>query len=346
MLKIGIVGANGYSGAELIRLLVRHPHAEIEMLVSHRTKGTMLAEHYPHFQHIIEAELKEMNPEEIAGCVDLLFFATPSGVSKDVLPGFLEKGLKCIDLSGDFRLNSPDAYRQWYRLDPAAQLYLDQAVYGLPEFYAEKIRHARFIANPGCFPTATLLGILPALQGGFADPSYLIVDGKTGVSGAGRKASAANLFTEVNDNVHAYKIGSHQHIPEMERFIKELGGYEVNIAFTAHLVPMTRGILSTIYAPLAKKVTTEDVRQYYMKVYKDHEFVRIRPDGEFPSTKEVYGSNYCDIGIHVDQRTQQLTIISAIDNLVKGASGQAVQNMNLMFGLNENEGLEAIPVYP
>ncbi|WP_151697894.1 N-acetyl-gamma-glutamyl-phosphate reductase [Weizmannia acidilactici] len=346
MLKIGIVGANGYSGAELIRLLARHPKAELEMLISHRTKGTMLTAQYPHFQHIAEAELEDMAPDEILNRVDVLFFATPSGVAKDWIPCFLEKGLKCIDLSGDFRLDNGEAYRRWYRREPAAQNYLDKAVYGLSEMNAFRIKYAQLIANPGCFPTAALLGVLPAISGGLIDPSFIAIDGKTGVSGAGRNPSLGNLFAEVNENTGAYKVGIHQHTPEIERFIKEFGEQEAKVTFIPHLVPMTRGILCTIYAPLAKKVTTEEVRQYYKEVYKGRKFVRIKPAGSFPSTKEVYASNYCDIGVYADERTGRLTIISAIDNLVKGASGQAVQNMNLLFGLAEHEGLDAVPVYP
>ncbi|MEE8672290.1 MAG: N-acetyl-gamma-glutamyl-phosphate reductase [Heyndrickxia faecalis] len=345
MLKIGIVGANGYSGAELVRLLARHPSAQLEMLISHRTKGTMLTSHYPHFQQIIEAGLEDMVPDEIAGRVELLFFATPSGVAKNWVPRFVDKGLKCIDLSGDFRLDG-EAYRQWYKREPAPQKELDKAIYGLSEMNADRIKEAQLIANPGCFPTAALLGLLPSVQGGFIDTSFIVIDGKTGVSGAGRTPSLGNLFTEVNENTGAYKVGSHQHTPEIERFIKAFAGKEAKISFTPHLIPMTRGILCTIYAPLAKKVTTEDVRQYYRKVYKGRKFIRIRPAGSFPSTKEVYASNYCDIGVHVDERTGRLVVISAIDNLVKGASGQAIQNMNLLFGLEEDTGLDHVPVYP
>ncbi|MBE6183110.1 N-acetyl-gamma-glutamyl-phosphate reductase [Heyndrickxia ginsengihumi] len=344
--KVGIVGANGYSGAELIRLLLQHPYASIEVLISNSTTGSLLTEQYPQFQDIIHMKLDTFNINEIASRVELLFFATPSGVANKIIPLCLEKGIKCIDLSGDFRLRNGDDYVHWYGFEHENVEYLSKAVYGLAEYNEEKIRNSQLIANPGCFPTATLLGLLPALQGEWIDPNSIIIDGKTGVSGAGRKPKVGSLFSEVNENVNAYKIGHHQHIPEIEQSIFDVTGNKVNISFTTHLIPMTRGIMCTMYTKLVKKGTIDEVHQYYEDIFKDSEFVRVRPIGNIPATKEVYGSNYCDIGLYVDERTDRLIIVSVIDNLVKGASGQAIQNMNLVNGWDRSAGLASAPIFP
>jgi N-acetyl-gamma-glutamyl-phosphate reductase len=345
-LKVGIVGANGYGGAELIRLLQHHPYVTVEMLISHSSKGTLITEQYGHFQHLMEKTLEEMNLDEITSRVDVLFFATPSGVAKEMIPAVLKKGVTCIDLSGDFRLKNENEYETWYKKDSPSFADLEMGVYGLTEMNRNDVKEAKLIANPGCYPTATLLGLAPALRENIINVNSIIIDGKSGVSGAGRKPSLASLYSEVNENVTAYKIGSHQHTPEIEQEIKNISGVEAKISFTTHLIPMTRGIMCTIYADLTKELKIDNVIALYKEVYKDENFIRIRPKGKWPSTKEVYGSNYCDIGLNVDERTGRLTIISVIDNLVKGAAGQAIQNMNVIYGWDECSGLQAVPIYP
>lgn len=345
-MKVGIVGANGYSGVELIRLLINHPFVELETVISNSTSGEAIHDIYPHLSAVFERQLENFDPDELAGRTEAVFFATPAGVSKDLLPECLKRGLVCIDLSGDFRLKDPAAYESWYHRSPADAGLLKQAVYGLSEINHEQIKTAKFIANPGCYPTATLLGLLPAVRRGAVNTRSIVIDGKSGASGAGRKASAANLFCDINENVKAYKLGAHQHTPEIEQAIQAVSGNEERVTFTTHLIPMTRGLMCTIYADLTEDLSTEDCIAYYERFYKDSPFVRIRKAGTWPATKEVLGSNYCDIGLNVDGRTRRLTIVSVIDNVVKGAAGQAVQNLNLIQGWDEQTGLTYTPVYP
>lgn len=345
-IKVGIVGANGYSGAELIRLLAAHPMASVEMLISHSTSGLNIKEVYPHLTGITEHTLEKLDEEKVASDVDLLFFATPSGVSKDLLPSFVEKGVPCIDLSGDFRLRDASLYSKWYKQDREPSELLKSSIYGLTEFNRDLVKEAKWVSNPGCYPTATLLGLLPALKMDKIDASFIVIDGKSGVSGAGRKASLTSHYGETNENLRIYKVGAHQHIPEIEQMIETVAGETAPITFSTHLVPMTRGIMCTTYAKLKQATTTEDIVKDYQDFYKGNAFVRVREPGVFPATKEVYGSNYCDIGLHADERTGRLTIVSVIDNVVKGASGQAIQNMNVMMGLEETTGLQFVPVYP
>ncbi|PKR83274.1 N-acetyl-gamma-glutamyl-phosphate reductase [Heyndrickxia camelliae] len=345
-MKIGIIGANGYGGAELIRLLHQHPKVEIEMLISNSTKGTVLTDQYKHLHNIIEMPLEEWNPNKIQSKLDVLFFATPSGVSKEMLPSLLESEITCIDLSGDFRLKSEGLYEKWYKNKSAHIEDLQKSTYGLTELNRNEIKNSKFIANPGCYPTATLLGLAPVLKANVIDMNSIIIDGKSGVSGAGRKPSVGNLFSEVNENVTAYKLGTHQHIPEIEQEIQNITGISAAVTFTTHLIPMTRGIMCTIYADLKQKVNVEEILELYREAYKDDGFIRIRPKDNWPSTKEVYSTNYCDIGINIEERTGRLTIISVIDNLVKGAAGQAIQNLNVIAGWDERTGLAGIPIYP
>ncbi|MFC4617701.1 N-acetyl-gamma-glutamyl-phosphate reductase [Camelliibacillus cellulosilyticus] len=345
-MKIGIIGANGYSGIELIRLLKSHPFIGIETLVSHTTSGTAIEALYPHLAGICEMTLDDLDADRVADRVDLLFFATPAGISKGILPAFIEKGVKCIDLSGDFRLKRPAQYEKWYRKPAGDPSYIDQAVYGLTELNREIIKKARLIANPGCYPTAAILGLLPALKATIIRPTSLVIDGKSGVSGAGRGVSLATHYCEVNENVHAYKLGSHQHTPEIEQTIQEITGNPVSITFSTHLVPMTRGMMCTIYADLTESTPLDEAIDYYQSFYQSDPFVRVRAAGEWPSTKDVGGSNYCDIGLAVDERSKKLIIVSVIDNLIKGASGQAIQNMNVLFGWEETAGLGVSPIYP
>ncbi|MBS4213502.1 N-acetyl-gamma-glutamyl-phosphate reductase [Neobacillus rhizophilus] len=345
-MKAAIIGGTGYGSIELIRLINKHPYLEVGTVVSNSQAGNKFSDTYPHISEIIEQPLEKFEPNQLADKNDVVFLATPSGVSSRMVPELIDKGIKCIDLSGDFRLRSVEEYETWYKHSPADEGYLKKAVYGLSEIYPEKIKTANLIANPGCYPTATTLGLIPILKTNLGDYDSIIIDAKSGVSGAGRGLSLTNHYAEINENLKAYKLGAHQHIPEIEQVLTDEAGNPITVSFTTHLVPMTRGIMCSIYIKLKEKVTTEDVHQIYDEFYKNKPFVRVRPIGKVPSTKEVWGSNYCDIGLHVDPRTNRLTVISVIDNLVKGAAGQAIQNANIMNGWDEQAGLQDIPMYP
>lgn len=345
MINVAIIGGTGYGAIELVRLLHTHPHARLVAIISHSQAGKPLADSYPSVNDIIKMDFDALDIDALANLAEVVFLATPSGVSTAITPKLMDKGIKCIDLSGDFRL-SADEYATWYKHDPAPQAYLDKAVYGLAEIFTNDIKSAKLIANAGCYPTATLLGILPAVQHKLIDPNRLIIDGKSGVSGAGRGVSLGNLYAEINESVKAYKLGTHQHIPEIEGVLSQVYGDKVTISFTTHLIPMTRGIMCSIHADLTAPISTEQVIEIYQEFYKNQPFVRIRPAGVLPATKEVMGSNFCDIGIYADPRTNRLSVISVIDNLVKGASGQAIQNFNLMHGFDVKTGLWALPIYP
>ncbi|MDO7906579.1 N-acetyl-gamma-glutamyl-phosphate reductase [Paenibacillus sp. JX-17] len=345
-IRVAIIGSTGYGGVELIRFLQQHPRAEVVSVISASSSGTPISEGFPHLTDIMVRNLDGVNPEEIAAKAELVFTATPSGVSGKLVPQLLEAGLKVIDLSGDFRLKDRAAYEEWYQHEAPSQELLDEAVYGLSEIYGPDAHDVRLISNPGCYPTATLLGLIPALKAGWIDHRSIIVDAKSGISGAGRKASLGNHFAEVNENFKAYKINRHQHIPEIEQELARIAGEPVTVSFTTHLVPMTRGIMTTMYAGMNGQYTNEDFIQLYREYYNGHPFVRVRGAGTWPATKEVSGSNYCDIGFAADERTGRITVVSVIDNIVKGAAGQAIQNMNLMQGWEENLGLGLTPVYP
>ncbi|MCH6267050.1 MULTISPECIES: N-acetyl-gamma-glutamyl-phosphate reductase [Neobacillus] len=345
-MKAAIIGGTGYGAIELIRLIQKHPYLEVGSVISNSQAGSNFSESYPHLSEIIEQPLEKFDVQNIAKENEIVFLATPSGVSSNLVPQLKETGIKCIDLSGDFRLRSPEVYETWYKHSPAPENYLNEAVYGLSEIYGENIKNANLISNPGCYPTASTLGLIPILKSNLADSDSIIIDAKSGVSGAGRGLSLTSHYAEINENLKAYKLGAHQHIPEIEQVLTDESGQPITISFATHLVPMTRGIMCSIYLKLKEKVTTEDVHQIYDEFYKNKPFVRVRPVGKVPATKEVWGSNYCDIGLHVDPRTNRLTIISVIDNLVKGAAGQAIQNANIMNGWDERAGLQDIPMYP
>jgi N-acetyl-gamma-glutamyl-phosphate reductase len=345
-LRVAIIGSTGYGGVELIRLLLQHPNVTITSVISSSQAGAPIADSFPHLSEIVVDTLDGIDIDHISSKADVVFTATPNGVSSQLVPQLLNAGLKVIDLSGDFRLKSGATYEQWYKHQPAQAELLEQAVYGLAEVYADNTINASFISNPGCYSTATLLGLIPAVAAGWIDPQSIIIDAKSGVSGAGRGLSMTNHYSEVNENFMAYKINRHQHIPEIEQTLSDVHGEAVTVTFTTHLVPMTRGILCTMYASLKGKQSEEDFIQLYRDYYKGRPFVRIRNKGKWPATKEVSGSNYCDIGFAVDERTGRVTIISVIDNLVKGAAGQAIQNLNIMMGWDESEGLRLSPVYP
>lgn len=345
-IKAGIVGATGYGGVELLRILHSHPAITVTSLYSSSQQGNLLSNHFPHMTGIYEHTLEDINPAQMADDLDVVFLAVPSGVASELAPRLLEAGCKVIDLSGDFRLKNPQLYEKWYGKKAAPQKWIDDAIYSLPEINRSDLRgEVNFISNPGCYPTATLLGLAPLAKGKVLAEGSVIIDAKSGVSGAGQSPSIATLYSELNENLKVYKVNEHQHIPEIEQMLDMLG-YSSPVTFQTHLVPMTRGIMSTIYGTIIEDFSEDDLRKMYEEFYQDQPFVRIRKKGVYPTTKQVLGSNFCDIGLSFDERTKRVTIISVIDNLMKGAAGQAVQNANIMFGLNETEGLDFVPVYP
>lgn len=345
-LKVAIVGSTGYGGVELIRILLQHPQVEITSVISASSAGEPIAAGYPHLNEIVCDTLDGVDSKEIADKANVVFTATPSGVSAKLVPELLKEGLRVIDLSGDFRLKKADDYVKWYKHDPVDEAVLHQAVYGLCEWYGEQVKDQSIISNPGCYATAALLGMAPILKAGLIDPESIIIDAKSGVSGSGRGVNLGVHYSELNENFKAYKVNVHQHTPEIEQVLSDVYGQPVTITFTPHLVPMTRGIMCTMYAKLSQSATNQDLVKLYQEQYAGRRFVRIRQAGTYPATKEVYASNYCDIGFSVDERTNRVTILSVIDNVMKGAAGQAVQNLNLMMGWEESTGLLFSPVYP
>ncbi|ADH99474.1 N-acetyl-gamma-glutamyl-phosphate reductase [Salisediminibacterium selenitireducens] len=345
MKTVGIAGGTGYGALELLRLIQNHRHLKVVALFSHRQTEMAIYEEYPHLTGINNLQL-EMLHEEAVKDLDVLIFATPKGVAKEWVHKLRRDDLQIIDLSGDLRL-SAEEYRTWYKEEPASDRILGEAVYGLPEWNRDLVMESRLISNPGCFPTASLLALLP-LKELLRDTSdsTIIIDGKTGVSGAGRSSTPLTHFSNTNENFQPYKTGGHQHLPEIERYASAMTDKEVKIQFTTHLVPMTRGLMCTVYVPVNKEIGAADIRHAFASAYQNEPFVRLLPDGMMPTTKGVYGSNYCDIGLYYNENTGWLTICSAIDNLVKGASGQALQNLNAMNGWNETEGLLGHPLFP
>jgi N-acetyl-gamma-glutamyl-phosphate reductase len=341
MLKVGIVGATGYTGSELIKILLKHPEVEIASLRAKIDKPRNIEEIFPDLKDRISLECRNLERvEEVAAKVDLVFLALPHKVSMAFAPQFLQMGKKVIDLSADFRFENERVYEKWYNVQHTAKELLKKAAYGLPELYRAKIKEAALIANPGCYPTGAILGMAPLVKKKLVASENIIVDSKSGVSGAGRNPSLDFHYPECNENVKAYKISSHRHLPEIEQEISKLAGGTIKISFTPHLIPLNRGILSTIYLSLLKDSTDKEILGIYKEFYEGEPFVRILEEGIYPATKDVQGTNYCDIGFKVDSRTKRITIVSAIDNLVKGASGQAVQNMNIIYGFEEKRGLE------
>jgi len=346
MLKVAVVGASGYTGVELIRLLHAHPEAAVTCVTSEQSAGKRLSDVFPAVRDRYDVLLENLEPVRIADKADLIFTALPHKAAMEVVPTFLALGKQVVDLSADYRLHDATVYGEWYEPHLNPEL-LGRAVYGLPEIRREEIAGAELVANPGCYPTSIILGLAPLLKSGVIDPASIISDSKSGVSGAGRGAKVDSLYCEVNEGFKAYGVGGvHRHIPEIEQELSLLAGRGVTISFTPHLVPMDRGILSTIYAMPLSTVTAAQLLELYHDHYDGEAFVRVLPLGQFPSTAHVRGSNFCDIGITVDRRSGRVIVVSAIDNLVKGASGQAVQNMNILNGLPENMGLELIPLYP
>jgi N-acetyl-gamma-glutamyl-phosphate reductase len=345
MVRIGIIGATGYTGAELVRLLLRHPNVKITAVTAERFVGKPLAEVFPSLLGEIDLVCQPLNPQVLAAACDFAFTALPHKAAMEVVPDLLQAGLKVVDLSADFRIVDPKVYEEWYEPHLAPQL-LKSAVYGIPELRRDEIKEARLVANPGCYPTSVILALAPALRHGLVDHRTIVADSKSGVSGAGRSAVLSSMFTEVSESFKAYKVAEHRHTPEMEQELSRQAGETVTITFTPHLVPMKRGILSTLYAQLKSPMEEKDILRIYRSFYEREKFIRVRPSHLLPNTAEVLGSNYCDIGLKVDSRNQRLILLSAIDNLVKGASGQAIQNMNVMLGWDESLGLNLVPLFP
>jgi N-acetyl-gamma-glutamyl-phosphate reductase len=344
-MKAGIIGASGYTGQELLRILANHPKVEITVATSERFAGLAINEIFPSLQGVIDLRLSKLSVQQVVRESDIVFTALPHGESMEVVAECIKGGKRVVDLSADFRLKDKDLYEHWYGKHTCPD-FLSEAIYGLPELYRAEVKKAQLVANPGCYPTAAILALAPLLEAGMIAPSSIIVDAKSGVSGAGRNPSMTNLFSEVAEGLKAYAVAQHRHVPEMDQELSARAGEQIHILFVPHLIPINRGILSTCYARVGGKVSTEGASTVYQKRYKDETFIRICPSGIFPSTTAVRGSNYCDLGVLVDDSSGQLIVISAIDNLVKGASGQAVQNMNIMCGFPETMGLEQAPLAP
>lgn len=346
MKKAAIAGASGYTGLELIRLLDAHPEIEISCVTSEQSAGKAVSEIFPGLRNRVDLLLEPLNPQTVAAKADIIFTAVPHQSAMAVVPEFLQAGKVVIDLSADYRLCNADVYGQWYEPHKNPRL-LQEAVYGLPELHRDKIRAARLVANPGCYPTSVILALKPLLEHGLIDTDNIVADSGSGVSGAGRSAKIDSLYCEVNEGFKVYGVGGkHRHTPEIEQELSKLAGKDMIITFTPHLVPMDRGILSTIYATPLQKTSVQQLQDIYQESYKHEQFVRVLPAGSYPSTAFVRGTNFCDIGVTLDQRSNKIIVVSAIDNLVKGASGQAVQNMNLVCGFDEGLGLTGLAIYP
>lgn len=344
MIKTAVLGATGYAGIELVRLLTNHPEVSIEILGSQSFAGKPISDVYQNFGHILEKECAEVNLDEAAKC-DVAFTALPHGASKEVIPALLDCGLKVIDLSGDYRYDDVSVYEEWYGEKHSSPELLKESVYGLPELHREKIKSARLIGNPGCYTTCSILGAAPLLANKIAETKNIIIDAKSGVTGAGRTTSLPYTFCECTENSKAYKVAAHRHTSEIEQELSNIAGEPIILSFTPHLIPQKRGILSTIYVNLNRESSTDELADIYREYYKNEFFVRVKNAGELPETKHVAGSNFVDIGVTYDKRLQRAVIVSVIDNIVKGAAGQAVQNMNLLFGLDEKTGLASAGFY-
>ena len=344
IISVGIIGATGYAGAELVRILSGHPDVDLTLLTSRQYTGVRFDRVYPAMQGRMPLVCEALSMERLQDACQVVFTALPHQIPMTIIPELIEKGISVIDLSADFRFNDPTLYESVYQQHTAKEL-LDRAVYGLSEIYPEAIRDTALIGNPGCYPTSALLPIIPLLRSGLIDLSSIIIDAKSGVSGAGRSLSLGTHFCQVNDSFKAYKVAEHRHNPEIDAVLSREAGESVSVLFVPHLVPMTRGMLTTLYVGLQNRVTTQDIRACLETFYEQSPFVRICPEGSLPETLYVKGTNYCDIGFKLDQKHDRVILVSAIDNLVKGAAGQAVQNMNIMCGLHETAGLMQMP-YP
>lgn len=346
MIKAGIIGATGYAGGELVRILTGHKDVEIKWYGSRSYIDKKYAEVYQNMFQIVDDKCMDDNMEALADEVDVIFTATPQGLCASLVNEEILSKVKIVDLSADFRIKDVATYEEWYKIQHPTPQFIPEAVYGLCEINREAVKKARLVANPGCYPTCSTLSVYPLLKEGLIDPGTIIIDAKSGTSGAGRGAKVDNLYCEVNENIKAYGVANHRHTPEIEEQLSYAAGEPVLINFTPHLVPMNRGILITAYASLKKEVSYEEVKAAYDKYYANEKFVRVLEKDVCPQTKWVEGSNYVDVNFKIDPRTKRVIMMGAMDNLVKGAAGQAVQNMNLMFGLKESEGLELVPMFP
>ena len=346
MIKAGIIGATGYAGNELARLLLGHKEVEVAWYGSRSYIDQKYADVYQNFFKLVDAKCMDDNMAALADEVDVIFTATPQGLCSSLVSEEILSKVKIIDLSADFRIKDVNRYEEWYGIKHQSPEFIDEAVYGLCEINREDIKKARLIANPGCYPTCSTLSIYPMAKEGLIEMNSVIIDAKSGTSGAGRGAKVNNLYCEVNENIKAYGVATHRHTPEIEDQLSYASGEEVLLNFTPHLIPMNRGILVTAYATLKKDVSYEEVKAIYDSYYKNEKFVRVLDKDVCPETRWVEGSNYVDVNFKIDKRTNRIIMMGAMDNLVKGAAGQAVQNMNLMFGLKETEGLELVPMFP
>ncbi len=345
MIKVGVFGATGYAGVELIRLLSTHKHVELKMVSSQTFAGKPLSDVYKNLKGIVDIVCTEADVDAAAKTCDVVFTALPHGASKAVIPALVERGVKVIDLSGDFRYKDVAVYEKWYGEKHTAPELLQKSVYGLPELHREEIKKTALVGNPGCYTTCSILGLAPLAKAKMIDFDSIIIDAKSGVSGGGRSTSLGFSYSETDESMKAYKVATHRHTSEIEQEIGLLAEKEVALSFTPHLVPLKRGIFATIYANLNTKTETEDLIQLYRDFYKDEHFVRIHDAGTLPELKYVQGSNFVDIGVVSDTRLGRVIIVSCLDNLIKGAAGQAVQNMNILFGIDETEGLMMPPYY-
>ncbi len=343
MISVGVVGGTGYTGAELLRLLVAHPKVKIEKITSRASVGRFVADEYPQFRAALKQQFTEPSVSELAGC-DLVFFATPNGTAMQMVPKLLQANTRVIDLAADFRLQNAKQWSQYYSMEHACPELLAEAVYGLPEINREQIRQARIVANPGCYPTAISLGFLPLLKADIVLADSLIADAKSGISGAGRQTLSANLYSEVAENFRAYAVETHRHRPEIEQTLAGVANTSPKLVFVPHVVPMVRGIHATLYAKL--KDTDVDLQQLFEEAFQNELFVDVLSAGSHPETANVRGSNICQMAVHKSVDTNTVIILSVEDNLVKGAAGQAVQNMNIMFGFEESLGLTQTPLWP
>lgn len=344
-MRISVIGATGYAGAELLRFLHNHPQAEIVHITSESSTGKEIAEMYPHFNEIYKDKLISMNDMDIiAADSDFIFIGLPHGHAMAVGKKLAGKGVRIIDLGADYRFDDTSVYEKWYHVEHTDKDA--ERVYGLAELYRDSIKDAMIVGNAGCYTTASILALAPLVKKGLVDLTSIIIDAKSGISGAGRNARVQNLFAEMYDNFKAYGVATHRHTPEIEQALGHLANEEITLSFSPHLVPMSRGIHSTCYASLKSGVTAADVTKAFNEMYEQEFFIRLLGEGAYPATKNVRGSNYCDLGWHIDTRTGRVIVLSVIDNLVKGAAGQAIQNFNIMCGFAENMGLDAVPVYP
>jgi len=340
MVNVGIIGATGYVGIEIIRLLKNHPYINIASVVSKSYVGQKISDVYPNLKNVFDMECQELDIDLVTDSADIIVTALPHGISKEVIPKLVEKGKRVIDHSGDFRYKSVDTYEKWYKIKHEMPHLIDISVYGLPELYRDSIKNAQIVANPGCYPTCSILGLAPLLSGGFIETKNIIINSSSGVTGSGRGLVLSSHFCECTENYKAYKVATHRHTSEIEQELGILAGEEILVSFTPHLVPMKRGILSTMYANLKTGISTVDLIDIYKEYYKNEFFVRVLDEGKLPETKFVAGSNFIDIGLVVDERLNRVIVISALDNLGKGAAGQAVQDLNVMCGFPEHTGLE------